>query len=90
MATVQPVDLLTLIGQPDNIKVNKANVRTLLSIVYPHYITDFDQWWDESGSEAFDGYLFHDEIDEEDRTYEGEQVYEWMLAGFGAFIWDNV
>lgn len=89
-----PVDFLTLIGQPEGVIITKANVRTLIDVVFPHYIEEFDDWWDdlESG-----GYLVSlenlatfnaefEKIDEEDCMYEGEQIYEWLLASFGNYI----
>lgn len=88
-ATVKPVDFLTLIGQPEGIVVTKANVRTLLDIVYPHYMGEFDAWWEEAEDMNYYGQLFNSELEEEDARFPGEQVYEYLLADFGSYVFER-
>lgn len=88
----QPVDFLTLIGQPEGVMINKANTRTLLDIVFPHYISRFDEWWSEEVEEndlGIEGYYFNTEVDQEDQAYEGEQLYELILSSFGNFVFET-
>lgn len=94
-SSAKPVDFLTLIGQPDNLKVNKANIRTILSIVYPHYMELFEDWWEhgtDNGQDLPVSYTngrVSDYIDGEDSAFVGEQVYEYILAHYGKFVFEN-
>lgn len=85
----KPVDFLTLIGQPAGILTSKVYIFTLLAVVYPHYMSEFEAWWDEGDAQNFVGYPFDTELEVEDTEHPGEQVYEYLLSSFGSYIFTS-